>query len=685
MRLHFLALVTLAIVARSISAADSKVIASGLNNPRAVVIGFDGRIYVSVTDDPAKKGSGAIVAIENGKAVPFASGLDSPAWMTTIRDLIFVTDQQCIWRIDRNGKATQFVKLADFPDRPGLLNGICSDERGLLYVAATKDGARSAIYRVNPRGKVETVIDGFKQPPMFAVSGIAMDGLSKLLTIDAQGTLNRVGLSNGLVEELAKAPPDQLVETQPNENSKIAFGAFSGGMVWDMFGRLYRTGQGRQAAVIARPANPPLQSAHRFTLPGAPCLSHDGKSILVPDIKAGTVVALPAQVPGAPVDETPLPIETEVVFADMKWSGWTDETPSGKVIPLRPIELTHANDQSGRIFVATQHGVVHVFPNDQAVKQTKVFLDIQEKVRYNDATNEEGFLGLTFHPSYKANGEFFVFYTDKKGVHTNVVSRFRVSKDDPDRADPTSEEVLLRIDHRFWNHDGGTLIFGPDGYLYIAIGDGGAANDPDQNGQNLDTILAKIIRIDVDRKDNGKPYAIPKDNPFVGQPGKRPEIWAYGLRNVWRMAFDRSTGKLWAADVGQNLYEEIDLIEKGGNYGWNVREGLHPFGPKGVGPKPDLIDPIWEYHHDLGKSITGGLVYRGKQFPELSGSYLYADYVSGKIWALAYSEKLKRVVANRPIHDHKLPILSFGEDDRGEVYLLTYSANGQGISRLKRK
>ena len=191
--------------------------------------------------------------------------------------------------------------------------------------------------------------------------------------------------------------------------------------------------------------------------------------------------------------------------------------------------------------------------------------------------------------------------------------------------------------------------------------------------------MGKILRIDVDRKDPGKNYAIPKDNPFVGKKDALPETWAYGLRNVWRMSFDRKTGQLWAADVGQNLYEEINLITKGGNYGWSRREGLHPFGPTGIGPIPELIDPIWEYHHDVGKSITGGHVYRGKKLPELEGAYLYADYVTGKIWALRYDEAKKRVVANQPIRDKGLPIMSFGEDEMGEVYLMTYTNNGQGI------
>jgi glucose/arabinose dehydrogenase len=346
--------------------------------------------------------------------------------------------------------------------------------------------------------------------------------------------------------------------------------------------------------------------------------------------------------------------------------------------------LTHAGDASGRLYVATQHGVIYSFANDQSATESKVFLDLQSKVRYHDETNEEGFLGLAFHPKFKSNGEFFVFYTDKKAKLTNVVSRFRVSKDDPNRADPNSEVELLRIEHRFWNHDGGTLIFGPDGYLYIALGDGGAANDPENNGQNLGAMLGKVLRIDINRQADGKPYAIPPDNPFTNRSGARPEIFAYGLRNVWRMAFDRETGKLWAADVGQNLYEEIDLLESGKNYGWNIREGLHPFGPRGVGRRAALAEPIWEYSHDIGKSITGGAVYRGSRFPELRGAYIYADYVSMKIWALWYDDKRGRVVANRPITNPRVPILSFGEDDKGELYFTTYTTTAKGIYRFVR-
>jgi glucose/arabinose dehydrogenase len=340
----------------------------------------------------------------------------------------------------------------------------------------------------------------------------------------------------------------------------------------------------------------------------------------------------------------------------------------------RPILLTHAGDGSGRVFVPSQLGTVYVFPNDPKVEEPQVFLDISSRVVFVDRENEKGLLGMAFHPKVSENGELFVYYTptDTPKPHTVAVSRFRVSKDDPNKADPASEERLLTVEHPFWNHKGGTIVFGPDGCLYIAIGDGGLRDDPFRNGQNLKTHLAKILRIDVDHNDPGKAYAIPKDNPFAGQPDRAlGEIWAYGLRNPWRIAFDRHTGTLWCGDVGQDLWEEIDLITKGGNYGWNLREGVHRFGPKGSDPRPELIEPIWDYHHDVGKSITGGHVYRGSKVPELAGCYLYADYVTGKLWALKYDEAAKKVVANYTIAGNVSPIVSFGEDEQGEAYYAT--------------
>ena len=386
----------------------------------------------------------------------------------------------------------------------------------------------------------------------------------------------------------------------------------------------------------------------------------------------------------AQVDDSPLKLEPAVVFGNLKWAGWNPEGDNGKPSPLRPILLTNAGDGSNRLFVPQQQGIIHVFKEDS--KETSIFLDISKKVVYIDKENEEGFLGMAFHPKYKTNGEFFVFYTTQDSPHTTVVTRFKVSKDNPNKADPNSEEVLLSVKHPYWNHKGGTICFGPDGYLYIAIGDGGAGNDPHGSGQNLQTLLGKVLRIDVDHKDSGQNYAIPKDNPFVGRMAKnqliaRPEIYAYGIRNIWRMAFDRETGKLWAADVGQNLWEEIDLIAKGGNYGWNLREGKHEFAPNSTSNGPGMIEPIWEYDHEVGKSITGGVVYRGKKLPELAGHYLYADYVSGRIWALKYDEAKKAVVANRtiPYAGAALPVISFGEDEAGEVYFMIVSQSGQGI------
>jgi glucose/arabinose dehydrogenase len=402
---------------------------------------------------------------------------------------------------------------------------------------------------------------------------------------------------------------------------KVADGFQSpAGLAFDAFGRLFvgDSGPGK-LWVIPRPGAKPVAVAEGLRSAGDIAYDRKTNCILVPDSVGGSIVPAPAQVPGAGVDFSPLPLEPEVAFPDLEWTGWEKEV-NGKIVPLRPIVLTHAGDGSNRVFVATQQGVIHVFPNDEKATKTKVFLDIQKKVRYADNENEEGLLGFCFHPRFKDNGEFFVFYNPKR--LTSVISRFKVSKDDPDRADPASEEVLFRVERPYWNHVGGTIAFGPDGYLYTVLGDGGLGNDPHGNGQNLGTFLGKVLRLDVDHRAEGKAYAVPKDNPFVGTKGAKPEIWCYGMRNPWRIAFDRKTGKLWCGDVGQNLYEEIDHLVAGGNYGWSRREGLHPFGPQGVGPRPDFIDPIWEYSHDVGKSITGGTVYRGSRLPELEGHYL---------------------------------------------------------------
>ena len=368
-------------------------------------------------------------------------------------------------------------------------------------------------------------------------------------------------------------------------------------------------------------------------------------------------------------------------FSNAKWAGWEEVDDKGKVQPLRPIIVTHPGDGTNRVVVAMQQGQIHVLPNNSNADKSKIFLDISSKVRYIDKENEEGLLGLAFHPDYKKNGEFFAYYTVKHTPHLCVISRFRVSKDNPDQADPAYEEVLIEIPHPFWNHKGGTLAFGPDGYLYCAVGDGGDGNDPYNNGQNLGTLLGKIIRIDVNKKDTGMKYSIPKDNPFLGQKAA-PEIFAYGFRNIWRMAFDKTTGNLWAADVGQNLWEEINIVKKGGNYGWALREGAHPFGNYDSKAAQNLIDPVFEYDHRMGKSITGGFVYRGKKIPELQGHYLYADYISGKVYALNYDHKTNKVLGNYSIPSPMFPIITFGEDEEGEAYFAVVTANGKGIYKL---
>jgi glucose/arabinose dehydrogenase len=384
-----------------------------------------------------------------------------------------------------------------------------------------------------------------------------------------------------------------------------------------------------------------------------------------------------------PIDGT-LKLSVELAFPDLQYVGWSPEDKDGRVQNFRPILLTNAGDGSNRVFVASQLGQIYSFENRPDVKESKLFLDISDRVQYKDNENEEGLLGLAFHPKFKQNGELYIYYVTKSQPHTAVVSQFKVSPDNPNLAKADSEVELLRVTQPFWNHKGGTLAFGPDGYLYVALGDGGAANDPFENGQNLNSLLGKILRIDVDHKEAGKNYAIPKDNPFVGKEKALPEIYAFGLRNIWRMAFDRKTGDLWCADVGQNLWEEINLITKGGNYGWSVREAMHPFGLKASGPRPDLIDPIWEYDHQIGLSITGGLVYRGTQIPELVGKYIYADYVTGKIWALHYDTAAKKVITNEAIPSDKLPIISFGDDEKGEIYFTMVSANGKGVYKFKK-
>lgn len=327
----------------------------------------------------------------------------------------------------------------------------------------------------------------------------------------------------------------------------------------------------------------------------------------------------------------------------------------------QPVHVTHAGDGTGRLFVVEQAGVIRVIRDARLLRAP--FLDIRRRVI---AGGELGLLSVAFHPRYATNGRFFVNYTADQGRLRTVIAEYRVSLRGADTADPT-ERVLLEIEQPFRNHNGGLNLFGPDGRLYIGMGDGGSGGDPFNNGQRLDTLLGKLLRLDVD---GDAPYRIPPDNPFVGRGSARPEIWAYGLRNPWRFSFDRGTGQLWLADVGQNAWEEIDLIERGGNYGWNIMEGAHCFTPPADCNTTGLRLPLAEYDRSGGCSVTGGYVYRGRRIPRLVGRYVFGDYCSGRIWVLSETAPGRWVMA--PLLESGMSISSFGEDQAGELYVVDH-------------
>ena len=335
----------------------------------------------------------------------------------------------------------------------------------------------------------------------------------------------------------------------------------------------------------------------------------------------------------------------------------------------RPVYLAEPDDGTGRLFVVEQPGRIGIVEDGALAPEP--FLDITDRVE--SGGSEQGLLSVAFHPDFAENGEFFVGYTARsdEGAGDNTVSRFRVSAADPDRADAASEEVLLAIEDPYPNHNGGLVAFGPDGYLYAGLGDGGAGGDPEGNAQNPETLLGNILRIDVNDADPGLPYAIPDDNPYADGAGGRPEIWASGLRNPWRFSFDRETGDLWIADVGQNWIEEVDFQAAddpgGANYGWNVLEGTSCYADDECNPEP-FVAPVAEYTHDFGCSVTGGYVYRGGEIEALDGVYLYGDYCSGLVWGLEPDEAGGWRTLG-PM-ETELNISSFAEDLSGNVYLL---------------
>ena len=330
----------------------------------------------------------------------------------------------------------------------------------------------------------------------------------------------------------------------------------------------------------------------------------------------------------------------------------------------QPLFVSHAGDGSNRLFVLEQAGRIWVIDEGEVLGEP--FLDIRGRV--NSGSNEQGLLGLAFHPHFAENGVFYLNYTDSSPA--TVIARFSLSEE-PNQADPLSEAILLRIPQPYSNHNGGHIEFGPDGYLYIAMGDGGSGGDPQNNGQNPETLLGTLLRIDVD---GGEPYAIPADNPFVNG-GGAPEVWHTGLRNPWRFSFDTATGDLYMADVGQNQWEEINYLPSGVpggvNFGWNYFEGNHSY--EGTPPgNLSLYPPVTEYSHGTGRcSVTGGVVYRGSKLPELWGVYFYGDFCSGEVFALVQEEE--GLWETEAVYNLPVLITSFGLDEQGEIYLVDRS------------
>lgn len=329
-----------------------------------------------------------------------------------------------------------------------------------------------------------------------------------------------------------------------------------------------------------------------------------------------------------------------------------------------PLDLTApAGDQ--RLFIVEKTGRIRIVKDGALLSAP--FLDLSDSVSNG---SEQGLLSMAFHPRYAANGFFYVDYTDRSG-NTRVV-RYTVSASNPDVADPSSAHLILAVTQPFPNHNGGLLVFGLDHMLYVGLGDGGSAGDPQGNGQNLGTLLGKILRIDVD---GGDPYAIPSDNPFAGRAGARGEIWAYGLRNPWRFSIDSASGRLYIADVGQDMWEEVDVAtatQGGQNYGWNIMEGMHCYNASSC-TEQGLALPVLEYSHAEGCSITGGFVYRGTRVPGVVGRYFYSDFCSGFLRSFMYDGSTVSEETTWDVGDlgH---VQSFGEDANGELYLL--SANG---------
>ncbi|MCB1234073.1 MAG: PQQ-dependent sugar dehydrogenase [Verrucomicrobiae bacterium] len=364
----------------------------------------------------------------------------------------------------------------------------------------------------------------------------------------------------------------------------------------------------------------------------------------------------------------------------------------------RPVSLQISPDGTGRRFLVQQTGKIRVLPADENAAEAPTFLDLSDRAMA-EKDFEEGLLALAFHRDFKNNRRFYVTYS-QQGPKRLRLSEFQASSTDPGAADPASERVLLEIQQPEWNHNSGILVMGPkDGFLYMCVGDGGVRDGVHLLSQRLQAWNGKVLRLDIDGRSPGREYGIPADNPFVDTPFACPEIWALGLRNPWGGAIDPETGVFYLADVGQDLWEEIDVIEKGGNYGWNHREGLHdlPFRPllfellkqkDKIPPGTVFVDPIHEYSHADGLSITGGCVYRGAKLPALAGHFLYGDWKYGTLWALKYDAEAKKVVANHKLlaaADPTQPEVQptgFYPDENGEPIVLDWRG---GLFRMVAK
>ena len=398
-------------------------------------------------------------------------------------------------------------------------------------------------------------------------------------------------------------------------------------------------------------------------------------TITTPAVPSPTQAVLPTTLPSAiPTSSpTPPPISSPTnapALPDPSGYAWLPVASGLEA----PVDIQNAGDGSGRLFVLEKRGRIRILQNNQLLPVP--FLDIQSEV--DSQHTEQGLLGLAFHPKYATSGLFFVNYIDLDG--NTVIARFHVSANDPNRADPSSEMDILHVKQPYDNHNGGGLAFGPDGYLYIGLGDGGSEGDPLRNGQNLQTLLSKMLRIDID---HGDKYSIPPDNPFA-KAGGLPEIWAYGLRNPWRFSFDKSTGALFIADVGQDAWEEVDFVPSGTpaglNFGWSFYEGMHPYQDQ---PPANITFtlPIFEYSHSEGCSVSGGYVYRGQSMPEWQGTYFFGDYCSGNVWGLVHPAENNQQV--KLLFTTGAQITTFGVDEAGEIYMADYRTGS--VLRLARK